>query len=160
MNEYENTEIDLLLAVDSTGINNGVWLMRNSDWSRPFLDDWWHSDILQGKGAAHNCSDQSTMQHELLMKNAVTDLASDEGEAWDAIDGPIWPAQVRIVPQEYLQSFHQATAQSVLSREYTEGDFIKHHPGCHYYKAPCQYMFQLAYEEFRTKVLNKFQIEQ
>jgi hypothetical protein len=159
LEKYEKTEVELLVAVDSTGINNGVWMMRNSDWSKQFLSRWWNSEILQGKGATHNCSDQSTMQHELLMRNAVADMTSELGKAWDSIEGPIWPAEVRVVPQEHLQSFHQATAQSVLSREYVDGDFIKHHPGCHYYKVPCQYMFRLAYEEFRTKVIAKFSDE-
>jgi len=31
--------------------------------------------------------------------------------------------------QEHLQSFHAATAATVASREWQDGDFIKHHPG-------------------------------
>jgi len=38
------------------------------------------------------------------------------------------------------QSCRQATAMTVLSREWQEGDFIKHHPGCHYYKAARMYI--------------------
>ena len=64
--EYAETDVEILLATDSTGINNGVWMLRVSDWSRDFLTRWWHSDILDGPGKNHNCSDQSTMQHQLL----------------------------------------------------------------------------------------------
>lgn len=32
------------------GINNGVWLLKNTAWSHDFLYRWWHSDILQGPG--------------------------------------------------------------------------------------------------------------
>eukprot|EP00932_Pfiesteria_piscicida_P006918 SRR837773.16898.p1 GENE.SRR837773.16898~~SRR837773.16898.p1 ORF type:complete len:129 (+),score=7.30 SRR837773.16898:43-387(+) len=42
----EQAEISLIIAVDSTGINNGVWMMRDTAWSHNLLYDWWHSDIL------------------------------------------------------------------------------------------------------------------
>ncbi|KAF4749412.1 hypothetical protein FOZ63_023868 [Perkinsus olseni] len=132
-------EVELLIAVDSTGINNGVWMIRNSEWSKNFLSRWWNSGILEGAGKDHNCSDQSTMQHELLYDGSTRQLLDYEGaRGWDRLDGPMWPREVRVVRQEYMQSFHEATAQSVLSREYQDGDFIRHHPGCHYYKLPCQ----------------------
>lgn len=139
--------VSLLVAVDSTGINNGVWLLRNSDWSRDFLDRWWHSDILQGAGENHNCSDQSTMQHQLLHERAMR-----LDTAWDSTEGPIWPLEARVVAQEHLQSFHQATAITVASREWEDGDYIRHHPGCHYYKEPCQQLYLQAATIFEDKV--------
>eukprot|EP00927_Polykrikos_kofoidii_P023644 TRINITY_DN21710_c0_g1_i1.p1 TRINITY_DN21710_c0_g1~~TRINITY_DN21710_c0_g1_i1.p1 ORF type:complete len:545 (-),score=81.26 TRINITY_DN21710_c0_g1_i1:137-1654(-) len=142
-----STAVSLILVVDSTGLNNGVWLMRNSPWSHKFLTDWWHSDILSGPGRAHNCSDQSTMLHMLLYERAM-----HLDDAWDAIEGPVWPPEVRVAKQEDLQSFHDATAATALSRAWRDGDFIKHHPGCHYYKAPCQYLFQEAENTFQQKV--------
>ena len=152
------TNVSLLLAVDSTGINNGVWMMRNSGWSSDFLLRWWNSPILQGKGVSHNCSDQSTMQHELLYDNMMRGLSDEVGRSWDDVEAPLWPLEVRVVPQEHIQSFHKETADSVLSREWVEGDFVKHHPGCHYYKQPCQIRFAQAHDYFiekvRTYVLN------
>jgi len=139
--------VSLILAVDSTGINNGVWLLRNDAWAREFLDRWWHSDILQGAGKEHNCSDQSTMQHQLLQERAMR-----LDNAWDMAEGPIWPLEVRVAAQEHLQSFHQATAITVLSREWQDGDFIKHHPGCHYYREPCQQLYLEAAITFEDKV--------
>lgn len=137
----------LILALDSTGINNGVWLMKNDDWSHNFLEEWWHSDILQGAGKNHNCSDQSTMQHQLLYNGS---MAFDED--WDSVEGWLWGGQVRIARQEHLQSFHQATAQSVQSREWVDGDFLRHHPGCHYYREPCKWLYKEAQEIFMDKV--------
>ena len=32
------------------GINNGVWILKNTAWSHRFLETWWRSDILQGPG--------------------------------------------------------------------------------------------------------------
>jgi len=138
--------VSLILAVDSTGINNGVWLLRNDAWSRDFLDRWWHSDILSGPGREHNCSDQSTMQHQLIQDSAMRLDAT-----WDASEGPIWPREVRVAAQEHLQSFHKATAETVVSREWQEGDFIKHHPGCHYYKDPCKHLYWEAAVHFEEK---------
>lgn len=143
----QSPPVSLIVAVDSTGINNGVWLLQNSEWSRQFLDRWWHSDILQGPGENHNCSDQSTMQHQLLQENSMR-LDAD----LDSREGPIWPLEVRVAAQEHLQSFHQATAMTVLSREWEEGDFIRHHPGCHYYKEPCQQLYLQAATIFEDKV--------
>lgn len=140
-------EANLLLAVDSTGINNGVWILRNSPWSHKFLEDWWHSSILDGPGKDHNCSDQSTMQHALLYEGSMRRDA-----AWDAAEGPIWPGEVRVVRQDHLQSFHAATAVSVLSREWQDGDFLKHHPGCHYYKDPCKQLYLDAHNTFMNHV--------
>lgn len=34
------------------GINNGVWILKNTAWSHRFLETWWRSDILQGPGKA------------------------------------------------------------------------------------------------------------
>ncbi|CAJ1409751.1 unnamed protein product [Effrenium voratum] len=147
---WPEVEVSLILAVDSTGINNGVWLLKNTFWSHEFLQRWWRSDILQGPGKDHNCSDQSTMLHALLQERA---LRQDGAELWDAYEAPIYPPEVRVARQEHLQSFHQATAQSALSRAWQDGDFIKHHPGCHYYKAPCQQLYQEAQDIFWNKVL-------
>lgn len=143
----EPPPVSLILAVDSTGINNGVWLLRNNAWAKDFLYQWWHSDILSGPGKDHNCSDQSTMQHQLLHNNVMR-----VDDAWDAAEGPIWPREVRVAAQEDMQSFHQATAMTVASREWQEGDFIKHHPGCHYYKEPCKQLYWQAAVSFEDKV--------
>lgn len=139
--------ISLIFAVDSTGINNGVWLLRNSPWSHVFLSRWWHTNILDGPGREHNCSDQSTMLHTLLHDSAMQ-LDRD----WDEVEGPIWPPEVRVAPQEHLQSFHEGTAMTAMSRAWVEGDYIKHHPGCHYYKVQCQYLYSEAEAHFVSKV--------
>jgi len=143
-----SANISLIFAVDSTGINNGVWLLKNSPWSHDFLERWWRSDILEGPGKEHNCSDQSTMLHALLH-----DRVMDLDERWDAVEAPIYPPEVRVARQEHLQSFHDATAATALSRAWQDGDFIKHHPGCHYYKTPCQMLYVEAQELFRQKVI-------
>ncbi|CAD7946715.1 unnamed protein product [Amoebophrya sp. A120] len=148
-NQEAFSDVSLLLAVDSTGINNGVWMLRNNKWSHDFLERWWHSRILEGPGENHNCSDQSTMQHELLYENSM-----NLDPAWDMVEGPIWPQQVRVVYQEHMQSFHQATAMTVLSREWQQGDFVRHHPGCHYYKEPCKWLYAQAHEIFMDNLRN------
>lgn len=139
-------EVSLIFAVDSTGINNGVWMLQNTPWAHDFLWRWWHSPILEGPGKEHNCSDQSTMVHTLLYNRAM-----DFDDAWDRMEGPIWPPESRVAAQEHLQSFHQATAVTAMSRAWEEGDFIKHHPGCHYYRPQCQMLYDEAEAIFRNK---------
>lgn len=139
--------VSLILAADTAGINNGVWMIRNDAWARQFLEEWWHSDILNGPGRNHNCSDQSTMQHQLLMEPSMR-LDS----AWDAAEGPIWPREVRVAAQEDMQSYDQGTAATISSREWQEGDFIRHHPGCHYYLDECKRLYWEATVFFQEKV--------
>ena len=73
-------------------------------------------------------------------------------DAWDRVEAPIWVPEVRVAAQEHLQSFHSATAATVASREWQDGDFIKHHPGCHYYKPPCQQLYLEAHQIFLQKL--------
>ncbi|CAE7368030.1 unnamed protein product [Symbiodinium sp. CCMP2456] len=148
MSQDAVVNISLIFAVDSTGINNGVWLLRNTAWSHDFLQRWWESDILEGPGREHNCSDQSTMLHALLQERAM-----NLDEMWDKYEAPIYPSEVRVARQEHLQSFHEATAATALSRAWRDGDFIKHHPGCHFYRLPCQQLYQEAQEIFYNKVV-------
>ncbi|CAE7272373.1 unnamed protein product [Symbiodinium microadriaticum] len=148
MSPDPGVNISLIFAVDSTGINNGVWLLRNTAWSHDFLQRWWESDILEGPGKEHNCSDQSTMLHALLHERAM-----NLDEIWDKYEAPIYPSEVRVARQEHLQSFHEATAATALSRAWRDGDFIKHHPGCHFYRLPCQWLYQEAQEIFYNKVV-------
>lgn len=35
---------DLIVTEDATGANAGSWIIRNSDWSRQFLKEWWSLD--------------------------------------------------------------------------------------------------------------------
>eukprot|EP00913_Durusdinium_trenchii_P023743 g22300.t1 len=81
------------------------------------------------------------MLHALLYERAI-----QLNQTWDSFELPIYPPEVRVARQEHLQSFHAATAQTALSRAWQDGDFIKHHPGCHYYKVPCQQLYQEAQE--------------
>ncbi|CAE7836094.1 unnamed protein product, partial [Symbiodinium necroappetens] len=75
---------------------------RNTAWSHDFLQRWWESDILEGPGKEHNCSDQSTMLHALLHERAM-----NLDETWDKYEAPIYPSEVRVARQEHLQSFHE-----------------------------------------------------
>ena len=48
------------------------------------------------------------MQHQLIYDSSV-----NLDPAWDAVEGPVWPQEVRVAYQEHMQSFHQATAITV-----------------------------------------------
>merc|ERR1719203_2645248 len=87
------------------------------------------------------------MLHTLLHEHAM-----QLDDTWDAVEAPVWPPEVRVAAQEHLQSFHEATAATALSRAWQDGDFIKHHPGCHYYKPPCQYLYSEAQSIFEGKL--------
>ena len=47
LHPYPSAVVSLVFAVDSIGINIGVWLLRKSKWSHDFLARW-HSDLLLG----------------------------------------------------------------------------------------------------------------
>eukprot|EP00921_Rhytidocystis_pertsovi_P009596 GHVQ01015494.1.p1 GENE.GHVQ01015494.1~~GHVQ01015494.1.p1 ORF type:complete len:693 (-),score=55.39 GHVQ01015494.1:101-2179(-) len=174
----------LIVAEDSTGLNNGVFIVRNSDWTLHLLHKWWES--YEYFDHNHNCSDQASMQHLLLHNNTLrtlggvgspdiqdfihrngaaqdshrpqikagvqsADINDDKSESlWDPA---IWPfGLVAVASQQHLNSFHDATAKMVLSREWRPGDFIKHHPGCHYYYAECQHLYLEAQQYFASRL--------
>ncbi|CEM19427.1 unnamed protein product [Vitrella brassicaformis CCMP3155] len=153
-NATNATAVELLIADDTTGLNNGVFAMRVGAWGRAFVEEWWKSYAVFDE--RHNCSDQASMEYLLLHQRALA--LSRIGKKGDFTDEwQPWPPQVRIVRQKHLNSFHSATASLVLSREWQEGDFIKHHPGCHYYKKPCQQLYFQAHQYFYTQLVKDSQ---
>uniref|UniRef100_A0A0G4I6L9 Nucleotide-diphospho-sugar transferase domain-containing protein n=1 Tax=Chromera velia CCMP2878 TaxID=1169474 RepID=A0A0G4I6L9_9ALVE len=166
---FQETRAELLISDDTTGLNNGVFILRNSEWTERFLSDWWQAGQIFD--ASHNCSDQAAMQHILLSERAIASV--DRGRIRsppspsptqtiqpslpplplfeDGSDVPVWPPEVRLVQQADLNSFHKDTAEFVLSREWRPGDFIKHHPGCHHYLEPCIRMYMHAADFFKER---------
>ena len=45
-------EYDQILAADRNGLNCGVWMIRNTEWSLWFLDEMWsQSQLVEARGA-------------------------------------------------------------------------------------------------------------
>ena len=47
-------EYDQILAADRNGLNCGVWMIRNTEWSLWFLDEMWSQSQLVGRRAVAN----------------------------------------------------------------------------------------------------------
>eukprot|EP00386_Alphamonas_edax_P010758 GDKI01034481.1.p1 GENE.GDKI01034481.1~~GDKI01034481.1.p1 ORF type:complete len:370 (-),score=100.41 GDKI01034481.1:599-1708(-) len=148
--EREKEQVQILVADDSTGLNNGVFLMRASGWTDRFLAKWWDSYSIFDH--THNCSDQASMEYILIHDRSLAMAALPRTNDPNRDEIPVWPPQVRLVPQKHMNSFHYATAQAVISREWEEGDFIMHFPGCHYYREQCQELYRKAESIFFEKV--------
>lgn len=111
--------------------NNGVWMLRNSDWSRRFLDEWYNmTDFIAPVGYAYS-GDQAAM-NELMQQ---------------------YPAKIVSPPQCTFNSFVHLrddrvplnlTAVQDSEYYYHEGDFVAHAAGCDLKLAVLREFVQLA----------------
>lgn len=109
--------------------NAGAWLIRKSDWSLKFLDDWWNmSEFSLAKGQA-DAGDNEAMK--VLLRN-MNKIDYDEKVAapprcqFNSVAKFFTPAQAaRMTPQALLKN-----ERLFLNVEnYHKGDFIAHAAG-------------------------------
>jgi galactosyl transferase GMA12/MNN10 family len=109
--------------------NAGAWLIRNSDWSLKFLDDWWDmSEYSLAKGQA-DAGDNTAMK--MLLKN-MTKIDYDEKVAapprcqFNSVAKFFTPGEAARMTLQALRK----NKQLFLSEEtYHRGDFIAHAAG-------------------------------
>lgn len=103
---------DLIIANDMNGLNSGVFLLRNSTWSRDFLE------------RTYNIRDWENLEHE------------QEGIIKLLQQNPSDQAHVQYIPQRWLNSYpgeimdaYRIYGQRRETMEYHDGDFVLHLPG-------------------------------
>jgi mannan polymerase II complex MNN10 subunit len=59
------TEVDLLLAADDGGgYNAGVWLAKNTEWTRTFLQEWWDMQSFVKPPGLAKSGDNDALKHK------------------------------------------------------------------------------------------------
>jgi len=81
---------DLIVANTPNGINNGVFAMRNTAWSRRFLQRWWDD----GFGSTDHAFDNGPFMHAVLREMALRRHGSAAAEYDGACDGRIHPDKI------------------------------------------------------------------
>lgn len=130
--EADNYEHDIILTHDWNGINFGVWLARNTAWSRWFLQSAWNQTQLippyATNGIKHPFDYEQRAVHYLL-----------DTQTWQRTGLPSYPgdsADIRKHFQTYPQcAFNSYTLHPMDLRgnrdtaQYKQGDFLVHFAG-------------------------------
>lgn len=124
----DNTH-DLLVASDNGGgYNSGVWIVRNSEWSRKFLQDWWDMRSFVRPVGLSLSGDNAAMKH----------LLADMEKTGEFKDHVIAPARCTFNSfAKFLEASNSVKVMRDLTLQpwyesndyYHKGDFIAHTPG-------------------------------
>lgn len=99
---------DIIINNDRNGFNSGVFLVKNSEWSRNFFSRVYNrTDCLR-----HIFPEQQAMNLELIEKKEIGRHA-------------------KLVPQRFMNSYHNGFSNGSVSELYQTGDFILHFAGVH-----------------------------
>jgi hypothetical protein len=126
--------------LNNTKYNNGVWLIRNSEWGHDFLDSWWSMTTWIKPVGMASSGDQHSM-NALLQER---DEFADKGHG-------VKPPQCTFnsftnMVQPWEQAVVNITEQSYYMSEYYyhKGDFLAHAAGVENKVGVLKKMLQLA----------------
>lgn len=114
--------IHMVVAEDGAMLNSGTFLLRNSDWSKAFLQRVWGPK--DSVWTEHPWWENAAIIWDLLRPNSEKFRAGAAGpEDWSRDDTEgIYPREVRLMPQFEFNSYHIATAGRVHDK-WTPGKF-------------------------------------
>eukprot|EP00435_Cladocopium_sp_Y103_P000567 s3160_g1.t1 len=110
-----DSNVHFLAAEDAAMLNTGAFLLRRSIWSRDFLRRVWGTQ--DSVWIKHPWWENAAIIWDLL--RGLSERFRDGGDDMSRV----YPAEVRIVPQFELNSYHPATAQS-LHDAWVPGKFV------------------------------------
>eukprot|EP00927_Polykrikos_kofoidii_P056776 TRINITY_DN50859_c0_g1_i1.p1 TRINITY_DN50859_c0_g1~~TRINITY_DN50859_c0_g1_i1.p1 ORF type:complete len:489 (-),score=48.01 TRINITY_DN50859_c0_g1_i1:42-1478(-) len=116
------------VAEDPGGINTGVFIVRNSQWSIDFLKRVTASTFTVAW-------DQSMFFWEIVRGALEVD---DQKMSADFA----YPSEVRLVHQAHLNAFVPPASRDWMAHEWQPGDFVRHFAGCPWQENPCLRMME------------------
>jgi galactosyl transferase GMA12/MNN10 family len=156
-----SSDIDLIVTTDRRfTANSGVWLMRNSAWSRQFLEDWWNSKSFVRPNGLSLSGDNDAFGHlireRLGLSTVDVPTALQLSTAIEATKSPI-----RFIARCNMNSFgvfvpktssRSRTNTTNIQQEewylsdqwYHDGDFIAHASGVDQKAAAVQMLLKRA----------------
>eukprot|EP00928_Gymnodinium_smaydae_P074204 TRINITY_DN57272_c0_g1_i1.p1 TRINITY_DN57272_c0_g1~~TRINITY_DN57272_c0_g1_i1.p1 ORF type:complete len:487 (-),score=48.87 TRINITY_DN57272_c0_g1_i1:370-1776(-) len=120
--------VNFLVAEDPGGINTGVFLVRNSQWSISFLENVVRSSFTVAW-------DQSMFFWEIVRSALDMDLAKFAEDF-------TYPSQVRLIHQAHFNAFVPPASVDWMAYEWRPGDFVRHFAGCPWQEPACLQMMQ------------------
>lgn len=117
LEDVADEKVDQVIAADHNGINSGVWLVKNSEWSMFFLDELWAQEhLVKGPYLFHY---EQRAFHHLFQTEPWSKQGSVRGRQQYA-----GAAAVR----EHSKIVNQCVFNSLLPW-YVSGDFVVHFAG-------------------------------
>lgn len=117
LEDLADEKVDQVIAADHNGINSGVWLVKNSEWSMFFLDELWAQEhLVRGPYLFHY---EQRAFHHLFQTEPWSKQGSVRGRQQYA-----GAAAVR----EHSKIVNQCVFNSLLPW-YVSGDFVVHFAG-------------------------------
>ena len=117
LEDVADEKVDQVIAADHNGINSGVWLVKNSEWSMFFLDELWAQEhLVRGPYLFHY---EQRAFHHLFQTEPWSKQGSVRGRQQYA-----GAAAVR----EHSKIVNQCVFNSLLPW-YVSGDFVVHFAG-------------------------------
>ncbi|GFR48743.1 hypothetical protein Agub_g10701 [Astrephomene gubernaculifera] len=117
---------DLILTMDSTGVNAGVWIMRGSGcgWCRTFLQHWWSLDSFVRHGPHDTKSGDNDALKHLIATMERSERAMHVGLAPQcSFNSYLWRPSLR----NWLR--YLANPRHILTGLWQPGDFVLHPAG-------------------------------
>jgi hypothetical protein len=151
----ENQAIDLIVTTDRRfTANSGAWLIRNSEWSKQFLMDWWNLKSYVRPSGLSLSGDNDAFGYMVRQHLKHNEKSSSSDTIKSELESPSPYQHIRMIPRCTMNSFgvfvpsKQATSllrsQTVLAPSadigkeewytnpdqwYYSGDFIAHASG-------------------------------
>jgi len=115
---------DMIATEDATGINAGMFFMRNSQWSHDFLDRWWsQTDFVLPRGLCRS-GDNDALKHIMrLMPRAEKQQHVHIARMQCSFNSNLWIP----TPRNHVRLYTKF--QRLWQGTYSSGDFIVHLAG-------------------------------
>jgi galactosyl transferase GMA12/MNN10 family len=139
--QLADPDADLIVTPDrSFGVSSGVWLIKNSDWSKRFLEEWWNMRrFVRPKGLSLS-GDNQAFGH--LVNQTLQ--SPDDGER----------RRIRVIPRCAMNSLGWFVNENDVGTEamniqgsmdkYHTGDFVAHAAGIDNKLLAVQYLVDRA----------------
>ena len=146
----ENQAIDLIVTTDRRyTANSGVWLIRNSEWSKQFLRDWWNLKSYVRPHGLSLSGDNDAFGYMVRKHLKQSDDSANSDTMKSELESPSTSQHIRMIPRCTMNSFGIFVASKKLTTElrsphilapsaewyinpdqwYYSGDFIAHASG-------------------------------
>lgn len=126
-NDNDNNQIDILLSADDGGgYNAGVWLVRNSEFTRNFLQEWWDMKSFVKPPGLAKSGDNDALKYKTahMTKDELSHLGVPPRCTFNAFARFVKPAEYSAVETKIKSS-----PWFMEEASYHKGDLIAHVAG-------------------------------
>ena len=102
----QNSAVDLIVTTDRRfTANSGAWLIRNSEWSKQFLMDWWNLKSYVRPSGLSLSGDNDAFGHMVRKHLKLSDDKAKSDSMRSEIEAPSTSQHIRMIPRCTMNSF-------------------------------------------------------